>query len=185
MKSHKLQLTAVVLVLALAVGCTAAWIQTAINDAPVVIQIVTSIMQIASTATTAITPGDAVVAQTVANEAVADLKTAQALINNYQSAPASAQPGILNQIDAALQAAQSNMAQILTDLHIKDPALQAEISGGIGIAIGTVEAMATLIPKPPTAGKRAVQPVKPMAPKQLKAAFNAVVAVRNPEAVIH
>lgn len=76
----------------------------------------------------------------------ADLQLVQTLISQYEKADASVQPGILNQIEAAIGTAQGNLNSILPALHIKDAATQGKIAAVVGLVISEVEALAAVIP---------------------------------------
>jgi hypothetical protein len=172
-------------------GCSAAWLQTAINDVPVVIQIVTSILQLVAAAQGK--GADPTMLQQVANigaEAQKDLQLVQSLIQQYQAAAATAKPGIMAQIDTALTTAQTNLNQILVVFHIDNPQLQATIAGSLGLALATLMEVQSLIPPPPNAPaarmKVSAKALQPRPPKVLKEEFNYIVTSHGfPEAAIH
>ena len=56
----------------------------------------------------------------------------QSLINQYEKADAAAQPGLLNQIRAAMNAVQTTLNGLLPALHIQDVATQAKITAVVG-----------------------------------------------------
>jgi hypothetical protein len=87
--------------------------------------------------------------QTIENagaQAEADLQLMQSLIAQYQKANASAQPGLLNQIQAAMSAVQSSLNGLLPALHIEDAATQAKITAVVGILLSEVQSIAAIVP---------------------------------------
>ena len=84
--------------------------------------------------------------QNAGAQAGADLQLVQSLIAAYEKADAAAQPGILNQVQSALNAAQGNLQGILPALHIKDAATQAKITAVVGVLISEVQSLATVVP---------------------------------------
>jgi hypothetical protein len=173
-------------------GCNTNWINTAINDIPVVLQIVTSILSIVAIAEGRGQTDPAMIAEVknIAVQATNDLTTAQKLINDYKTASAADKPNVLGKIDAALNAAQKDLQGILTAFHVKDTATQTAISAGIGLAVTTVEAIISLLPPAPSTGMptamtaKKAPPHKPDKPEDLKAKYNAIVSANFPDAVI-
>jgi hypothetical protein len=84
--------------------------------------------------------------QNAGSQAGADLQLLQSLIAAYQKADAAAQPGILNQIQAAINAAQSTMGGLLPALHIKDAATAAKITAVVGIVLSEIQSLAAIVP---------------------------------------
>src|SRR5437899_3359335 len=90
------------------------WIQTALNDLPAVIQVITSIINIVGAYS------KSGVDQTVIDKATAicgevntGLQLASSIITQYETAAAGAKPGLLSQIDTALTVAIQNVNQVL------------------------------------------------------------------------
>jgi hypothetical protein len=87
--------------------------------------------------------------QTIQNagaQARADLQLLQSLISQYEKGDASAQPGLLSQIQVAISAVQSSLNGLLPALHIEDAATQAKITAVIGILLSEVESVAAIVP---------------------------------------
>jgi len=175
-------------------GCAPVnWINTAISDIPVVLQIVTSILSIVAVAEGKGQADPAMIAEVknIAAQATNDLTTAQKLINDYEVAAAADKPGVLGKIDAALNAAQKDLQGVLTSFHVKDTATQTAISVGMGLAVTTVEAIISLLPPAPSTAMptartaRRAPPHKPDKPEDLKIKYNAIVSSDFPDAVIH
>ena len=84
--------------------------------------------------------------QSAGAQAGADLQLMQSLITQYQKADASAQPGLLSQIQVAMSTVQSTLNGLLPALHIQDAATQAKIAAVIGILLSEVESVAAIVP---------------------------------------
>ncbi len=84
--------------------------------------------------------------QNAGTQAGADLQLIQSLITAYQTADATAKPGILNQIQTAIGAVQANLQGLLPALHIQDAATQTKIAAVIGIVLSEVQSLAAIVP---------------------------------------
>lgn len=163
-------------------GCSATWIQTALNDLPILVQIATSIAGIVSAAQGqgAVDQNVAAQIQAISGQVKSDLQLVQNLVTSYQSASTTARPGLLSQIDSALGAVQTNLNALLLAFHVSSPSLQAAIVASVGLAITTVLAIQSLVPAPPAANAarvaRSASPVRPMSASQLRSSFNAIVS---------
>lgn len=161
-------------------ACSTAWIQIALQDLPVLVQIVTSIAGIMSAAQGRgqVDPAVASQIQSIANQVQSDLNLVKSLVDSYNAASSTTKPTIRNQIDAALTAVQGNLSAMLSAAHLNNPALQATISASVGLAISTILAIQSLLPPTAAAGparlKLSVNPSKPLSPKQLKATVNGI-----------
>jgi hypothetical protein len=162
-------------------ACSSTWIQIALRDLPVLVQIATSIAGIIAAAEGRgqLDPRTSSQIKQTAAQVQTDLSLLKSLVDSYNVAAASAKPAIQTQIDAALTAVQENLSSILSAAHINNAALQATIAASVGLAISTVLAIQSLLPAPATANaaraKLSVNPGRPMNPKQLKTAFNDIV----------
>ena len=155
-------------------ACNTSWIQTALADLPVLVQIAENIASIVAAAQGQ--AGNTQVAtdiQAVAGTAKTGLEAIQALVNSYNAAPAAQKATIAGEIDAGLAAVQANLQQILTAARVLNPQLQATITGVVTLAEGTLLAIQTLVPAA-KAGPKAAQ-VRPPSPAALKASYNAIV----------
>jgi hypothetical protein len=84
--------------------------------------------------------------QNAGTQAGADLQLIQSLITAYEKADATTQPGILNQIQSAMTAAQTNLQGLLGALHIKDAATQAKITAVVGLVLSEIQSLAAVVP---------------------------------------
>lgn len=157
-------------------ACSTAWINVAIQDLPILVQIVTSIFGIVGAAQGRgqVDPAVASQIQAVANQVKADLQLVQSLVDSYKAADTATKPGILSKIDSALVAVQNNLNALLSASHVSNPALQATITASIGLAITTVLAIQSLMPSAAVKGIKAQS--KPMSAGQLRDSFNGIVA---------
>jgi hypothetical protein len=132
-------------------GCSVDWITTAIADLPTIINIATTVLEIVADALgqSALSPAIAAIINTAATAAKATLVLVQALVQNYQSNPSAS---VLAQIKADLLTVQSQLGSILAAAHIDNPALQAAITTGVALAIGTVDLILSLLPSSNIAG---------------------------------
>lgn len=126
-------------------GCSTAWIDTAINDIPTIVSVSDSILGIVGLAVGNGTLDGAVEAiiSAAATATNAGLVTLKALILDYQAAPSAS---ILQKIDAALTDVQTNLQSILMTAGIKNAALQVTISTAVALALATLSAIQLLIP---------------------------------------
>jgi hypothetical protein len=81
-----------------------------------------------------------------AAQAKTALATLTTLIQSVKTAVASAQPGIINQIGAGLQAFASQLQTILPELHVDDPASQTKLEEAFTAIIGFIGEIAALVP---------------------------------------
>ena len=114
-----------------------------------------------------------------AQQAQTALINIKELIASYQTAAATAQPGILNEIEAGLAALTSNLGPILTSLHITDPNSQAKFTAGVEAVTAFLAALGALIPAVSTAttmdAERALAAKATESTKQFKTDFNSAV----------
>jgi hypothetical protein len=162
-------------------GCSTGWIQVALNDLPVVLQIVVNILAISDVA--AIPQ-----AQSAGAQAQTDLQLVQKLVNDYKAAPAGSQNAVLADLQKALEAANTDISAILSAVHIANPQKQTAITAAIGVALSTLLAIETLLPQPTpvpvTTARKAVAPVKPPSPSDVRNAYNRAVKFAYPSATI-
>jgi hypothetical protein len=125
--------------------------------------------------------------QSAAAQAGTDLQLMQSLIAQYQKADAAAQPGLLNQIQAAMSAVQGTLNGLLPALHIKDAATQTKITAVIGILLSEVESVAAIVPlvnagASPAMMTMAAKQVRKQAPltaSEFAASYNATMTAKT------
>ena len=139
---------AVVLCLVMALSaCTTDWIAEAEEIVAALIPAAGNLVTlVAALEGKSVSTADLATVQNAGTQAQADLELIQSLIAAYEKADAAAQPGILNQIQSAIGAAQGNLQGLLGALHIKDTATQTKITAVVGILLSEVQALASVVP---------------------------------------
>ena len=128
-------------------ACSTAWIGEAEQIVAALIPGIANLVTLVATLSgNNVSAADLQTVQNAGAQAGADLQQMQSLITQYQKADAAAQPGLLNQIQAAMSSVQSSLNGLLPALHIKDPATQAKITAVIGILLSEVESVAAIVP---------------------------------------
>ncbi|SRR6266403_695784 len=152
------------------------WVKTALDDLPVIIQVVTSVIGMVAAAQSKGQAEPAMVSQmqVISAQVQSDLKLLQSLVNDYQSADAAKKPGILSKADTLLATVQKNLSSLLAAFHVNDVALQTTITSSIGLALTTLLAIQSFLPASSSA-RRTTRPIKPMSSRDLKAAINGIV----------
>jgi len=157
-------------------GCSTSWVDTAVKDLPIVLNIVTDVLSVVSVAQGhgSISPGEAAAIQAVAAQATLDLQLIQQLIVSYNDNPTAT---TLEKIQAAITDAQNNLQAILTAAHIKDPGTQATVTAAVGLALTTLLAIESLLPTQQAASARFARRGAPKLPKpaELKKHFNQIM----------
>jgi len=128
-------------------ACSTAWIGEAEQIVEALIPAVANLVTLVATLQGKdVTAADLQTMQSAGVQAGADLQLMQSLISQYEKADPTAQPGLLNQIQAAMNAVQATLNGLLPALHIKDMATQAKITAVVGLLISEVESMAAIVP---------------------------------------
>jgi hypothetical protein len=128
-------------------GCSTSWIAEAEQIVSALIPAAANLIAlVAALDGKSVSAADLQVIQNAGTQAGADLQLIQSLITAYQQADASAQPGILNQIQSAINAVQGNLQGLLPALHIKDSATQTKVTAVIGILLSEVQSLAAVVP---------------------------------------
>ena len=128
-------------------GCSTDWVGQAEQIVAALIPAASNIVAlVAALQGKSVSTSDLATIQSVGAQAGADLQLIQSLIAAYQKADASAKPGILKQIQTAINAVQGNLQGLLQALHIKDAATQAKVTAVIGLVLSEVQSLAALVP---------------------------------------
>jgi len=182
-------------------GCSTAWVGQAEEIVAALIPAAANIVTlVAALQGKSVSAADMQTIQNAGTQAGADLQLIASLIAAYQKADAATQPGILNQIESAINAAQGSLQGLLPALHIKDAATQAKITAVIGIVLSEVESLAAILPMVKTSAEnptpstssgqalaaknaaRVVQPQLgkvPLSASQFVASFNATLTAKT------
>jgi hypothetical protein len=128
-------------------ACSTAWISEAEQIVAALIPATANLVAlVAALQGNNVSAADLQTIQSAGVQAGADLQLMQSLIAQYQKADAAAQPGLLNQIQVAMSAAQLTLNSLLPALHIKDAATQAKITAVVGILLSEVQSVAAIVP---------------------------------------
>jgi len=128
-------------------GCSTSWINEAEQIVAALIPAAANLVTlVAALEGKSVSATDMATIQNAGTQAEADLQLVQSLIAAYQKADASAKPGILNQIQSGILAAQGNLQGVLPALHIKDTATQTKITAVVGIVLSEVQSLAAVVP---------------------------------------
>jgi hypothetical protein len=169
-------------------ACSTAWISEAEQIVAALIPATANLVALVATLQGKnVSAGDLQTIQSAAAQAGADLQLMQSLITQYQKADAAAQPGLLNQIQAAMSAVQGTLNGLLPALHIKDAATQAKITAVIGILLSEVESVAAIVPlvnpgASPKMMAMAAKQVKkhpPLTASEFVASYNATMTAKT------
>jgi hypothetical protein len=134
-----------------------------------------------------VSASDLQMVQSAGTQAGADLQLMQSLIAQYQKADAEAQPGLLNQIQAAMSAVQGTLNGLLPALHIQDPATQTKIIAVVGMLLSEVQSMAAIVPlvsgsASPAMMTMATKQVKkqpPLTASEFVSSYNATITAKT------
>ncbi len=182
---------AVLCVTMMCTACSTAWIGEAEEIVAVLISATANLVGlVAALQGKNVSAADLQTIQGAGAQAGADLQLMQSLITQYEKADAAAQPGILNQIQAAMGAVQSTLNGLLPALHIKDAATQAKISAVVGVMISEVESVAAIVPLVDTAApaemkataKKQAKTKAPLTASEFVSSYNATMTAKTGDA---
>src|SRR5580698_9221163 len=143
----KAGLALILCVLVLFTGCSTAWVGQAEEIVAALIPAAANLVTlVAALQGKSVSAADLQTIENAGTQVGADLQLIQSLVAQYEKADAAAQPGILNQIESAVNTAQANLNGILPAIHIKDAATQAKISAVVGILLSEVSSLAAVVP---------------------------------------
>jgi hypothetical protein len=174
-------------------ACSTAWIGEAEQIVAVLIPATANLVALVATLQGKnVTAADLQMIQSAGTQAGADLQLMQALIAQYQKADAAAQPGLLNQIQAAMNAVQATLNGLLPALHIKDAATQAKITAVIGILLSEVESVAAIVPlvnasaspRMMAMAAKQVEKQPPLTASEFVASYNATMTAKTGNAAL-
>ncbi|HLZ40313.1 MAG TPA: hypothetical protein VKQ11_05090 [Candidatus Sulfotelmatobacter sp.] len=127
-------------------GCSTDWVREAESIVAALIPAAANLVAlVAALEGKTVSASDLQIVQNAGTQAAADLQLVQSLIVAYEKADAAGKPGILNQIQSAIGAAQGNLQELLPALHIKDAATQAKITAVVGILLAEVQSLGAVV----------------------------------------
>jgi len=148
--SNRLRRVGLALVLCMTItlaACSTEWIGQAEEVVAVLIPAAANIIAlVAALQGKGVSATDVQTIQKAGAQAGADLQLIQSLIVAYQKADEAAKPGILNQIQSAINAVQGNLQGLLPTLHIQDATTQTKITAVVGIVLSEVQSLAAIVP---------------------------------------
>lgn len=159
-------------------GCTTAWTSEASNIIKLLVPAIESALAIMAAFGVGLSPNVLQNVQSWAKQATDTLTNVVApLIEQYNTAEAAAQPGILTEIQTALSTVTANLQSVLPSIHVTDTATQAKITAIITLISDEMTALIGLVPA--ISGKvtsheelkQLVAAVK--TPKEFRSEFNA------------
>jgi len=178
-------LAVVLCVTVMLTGCSTNWMEQAEQIVAVLIPAAANLVTlVAALQGKGVSAADMQLIQSAGAQASADLQLIQSLVAAYEKADATAQPGILNQIQAAINGVQANLQGLMPALHIKDAATQAKVTAVIGIVLSEVQSLAALVPivkgkASEAAAVEAVRKAAPLSAQQFVASYNATLTAKT------
>jgi hypothetical protein len=172
----------------MSVGCTTTWISEAEQIVAALIPATANLMTLAATLQgKTVSVADLQMIQSAGSQAGTELQLMQSLIAEYQKADGTARPGLLNQIQAALNAVKSTLNDLLPALHIKDATTQAKIAAVVGTLISEAESVAAIVPllngSAPAAmamkAERQVNKTPPLSAGEFVTSYNATMSAKT------
>jgi hypothetical protein len=128
-------------------ACTTAWTTEASNIIAVLIPAIEGALGLISAFGVGISPSALTSISKWGNEATNDLANViKPLIDQYNSAAASAKPALLEEIQTGLSVIVNNLSTLMPAIHVSDAATQAKINGVIEAISGEISALIALVP---------------------------------------
>ncbi len=170
--SKSKSIVALVLVLAIATtGCSSQWIDTALQDLPVLTQMALNLATLVSTLASGqqASSADVAVIQNISAQASRDLNLLQTLYNEYKANPSTS---TLRKIQNAIADLNQNLPALLQAAHISNATLSARISAAVNLILTTVNSFASLMPQVAAPASRKAKTWNLLRPKDLKKQWN-------------
>jgi hypothetical protein len=128
------------------IACSTAWTSEASSIISLLVPAIEAALGILAAAGVGLSPNVLTQIQSWATQAQTALAEVKTLITQYNTAEASAQPGILSKIQTLLNTIASNLTAILPTLHVSDPATDAKVQLVIQAIAGEISALIALLP---------------------------------------
>ena len=174
MNTHSKSNVLLTLVLAISVaatGCSAQWINIALQDLPVLTQMALTIATLASTLSSGkqASSADVAVIQNISAQASRSLNLLQTLYSEYKADPNAT---TLAKIQTVISSLNQNLPVLLESAHISNSMLSARISAAVNLILTTVTSFAALMPQSSASTSRRMQPTSLPDTKDLKRQWN-------------
>ena len=152
-------LLALVLAISIAAtGCSAQWINIALQDLPVLTQMALNIAGLVGTFSgRQANPADLAVIQNISSQASRDLNLLQALYAEYKANPNAT---TMAKIQSAVAEINQNLPALLESAHISNQLLTARVTAAVNLILTTVNSFAALMPS--TTGVKARRLATPL-----------------------
>ena len=169
MSFHQCRKTLVIAIAA--TGCSAQWINTALQDLPVLTQMALNIATLVSTlaAGQQASAADNAVIQNISAQASRDLNLLQTLYNEYKASPS---PTTLQKLQNAISDLNQNLPTMLQSAHISNATVSARIAAAVNLILTTVNSFAALMPQASPATARKSSSTTLLHAKDLKKQWN-------------
>ena len=178
MHSKSKSLLALALAISLAAtGCSAQWINIALQDLPVLTQMALNIATLVSTLASGqqANSGDVAVIQNISAQASRDLNLLQSLYAEYKASPSAT---TLQKIQSVVADMNQNLSALLQSAHISNSLLNTRIIAAVNLILSTINSFAALMPQAaPATGRKLTTP--PPNAKQLKQQWNQQVCAAS------
>jgi hypothetical protein len=145
--SKSKSLLALVLAITIAAtGCSAQWLNVALQDLPVLTQMALNIATLVSTLATGqqASTADVAIIQNISAQASRDLNLLQTLYSEYKATPSAA---TLQEIQAVIADLNQNLPTLLQSAHISNPTVSARITAAVNLILTTLNSFASLMPQ--------------------------------------
>jgi hypothetical protein len=174
MKTNSKSKAFLALVLAIAIaatGCSAQWINIALQDLPVLTQMALNIATLVSALASGqqASTADIAVIQNISAQASRDLNLLQTLYGEYKTNPSAT---TLQKIQNAIADLNQNLPTLLQSAHISNPMLSARITAAVNLILTTVNSFAALMPQSSAATSRKASLAPLLHAKDLKKQWN-------------
>ena len=141
----KLAISLLLCLTILATGCNAEWLNVALTDLPVVLQMALTIGNFSHTLQTGqpLSPAEVTAIQNVSDEASRDLNLLKSLYNDYKASP---NDSTMREIENTIAEINQKLPALLQSAHIKDGVLSANVTAAVDLILNTVNSFAALMP---------------------------------------
>jgi hypothetical protein len=129
-----------------ATGCSAQWVNLALQDLPVLTSMALNIATLVSTLASGqqASAADTAVIQNISVQASRDLNLLQSLYGEYKANPNAT---TMQKIQSVISDLNQNLPALLESAHIANPVLSARITAAVNLILTTVNSFAALMPQ--------------------------------------
>jgi hypothetical protein len=167
----KVLLALVLTITIAATGCSAQWLNIALQDLPVLTQMALNIATLVSAMASGqpASAADTAVIRNISAQASRDLNLLQMLYGEYKASP----NGVtLQKVQSAISDLNQNLAALLESAHISNPTLSARVTAAVNLILTTINSFAALMPQSSASTSRKASATPPPGAKDLKKQWN-------------